>query len=183
MYLHCFTNDKPRSRTDWLAWAEYYPNTGFHSQGSKLHPVFHISCLKKFHSDMKLWSLLCHSFESPSYSSGNVRLPFQKRPKGKEGWSPAEVSWEAVSTIVSHYPSFALGVREWGCEFSISRACQQWLPSQSDPIQRSSVPGFHTWSQETHSLMISWSVGFIFQLWYVSSIFSCSRLFSSQDLC
>ena len=31
MYLRCVTGDRPRSRVDWLAWAEYCYNTSFHT--------------------------------------------------------------------------------------------------------------------------------------------------------
>lgn len=31
MYLRCVTGDRPRSWLDWLAWAEYFYNTSYHS--------------------------------------------------------------------------------------------------------------------------------------------------------
>jgi hypothetical protein len=31
MYLRCVIGDRPRSRVDWLSWAEFCYNTSFHT--------------------------------------------------------------------------------------------------------------------------------------------------------
>ncbi|OMO79271.1 reverse transcriptase [Corchorus capsularis] len=177
MYLRCFTGDRPKSWVDWVSWAEYFYNTGFHSslratpfevdvsfdvgdmvllklqpyrqvsvasrrnqkltprfygpfpivdrvglvaykvqlsEGSRLHPVFHVSCLKKFHGTESC------SFTLPLLHKG-VPIPTlqalmdSRMKNGKkevlihwEGFSPADASWESADHMQLRYPRFAL---------------------------------------------------------------------------
>lgn len=82
---------------------------------SKLHPVFHVSCLKPFHGNpVSVQSTL------PTLSKGELHPTpqavleyrvFKTEPQALihwEGLSPAEASWEDIASLRTRFPSLVL---------------------------------------------------------------------------
>lgn len=79
---------------------------------SKLHPVFHVSSLKKFHGNIPSTTTLQPIQQEEFFPCPQAVLD-QLTSRGRteilvhwEGLSPAEASWEDTTTIMERYPTF-----------------------------------------------------------------------------
>ena len=108
---------------------------------SKLHPVFHVSCLKPFHGNLVpiepslpiLTQGEIHPLPKAILDSRSVKNQKQVLVHW-DGLSPAESSWEDVHSLRKRFPSFAL---EDKCRINGGRWCYEQPRGQV--FQRASV--------------------------------------------